>query len=71
MSYLFANDEVFYEFKEKEWYRNSFGTGANLGLYARQDLQVRLPRLAVQLGQAALDQVVDLGLAQHGFCSSS
>jgi Protein of unknown function (DUF2490) len=40
MSYLFANDEVFYEFQDQEWYRNRFRAGANLVLSERTDLQV-------------------------------
>jgi hypothetical protein len=40
MSYLFANDEVFYEFQDQAWYRNRFRAGANLVLSERTDLQV-------------------------------
>jgi len=40
MSYLFANDEIFYEFQDQEWYRNRFRAGANLVLSERTDLQV-------------------------------
>ena len=40
MSYLFANDEVFYEFQDQQWYRNRFRAGANLVLSGRTDLQV-------------------------------
>jgi hypothetical protein len=40
MSYLFANDEVFYEFQDQQWYRNRFRAGANLVLSERTDLQV-------------------------------
>ena len=40
MSYLFANDEVFYEFQDQKWFRNRFRAGANLMLTERTDLQV-------------------------------
>ena len=40
MSYLFANDEVFYEFQDQQWYRNRLRAGANLVLTGRTDLQV-------------------------------
>jgi hypothetical protein len=40
MSYLFANDEVFYEFQDQAWYRNRFRAGVNLVLSERTDLQV-------------------------------
>ncbi|HEY1874753.1 MAG TPA: DUF2490 domain-containing protein [Steroidobacteraceae bacterium] len=40
MSSLFANDEVFYEFQDQNWYRNRFRAGANVVLTERTDLQV-------------------------------
>jgi len=40
VSYLFANDEVFYEFQDEKWYRNRFQAGANLSLTERTDLRV-------------------------------
>jgi hypothetical protein len=40
MSYVFANDEVFYEFQDQQWYRNRFRAGANLVLSERTDLQL-------------------------------
>jgi hypothetical protein len=40
MSYLFANDEVFYEFQDQAWFRNRFRAGANLVLSERTDLQL-------------------------------
>ncbi|MBV8876648.1 MAG: DUF2490 domain-containing protein [Gammaproteobacteria bacterium] len=40
MSYVFASDEVFYEFQDQEWFRNRFRAGANLILSERTDLQV-------------------------------
>jgi len=40
MSYLFASDEVFYEFQDQQWYRNRFRAGTNLVLTERTDLQV-------------------------------
>ena len=38
MSYLFASDEVFYEFQDQSWFRNRFRAGANLVLSERTDL---------------------------------
>jgi len=40
VSYLFANDEVFYEFQDEKWFRNRFRAGANLKLSKRWDLLV-------------------------------
>ena len=40
MSYVFANDEVFYEFQDEKWFRNRFRAGANLILSERTDLEV-------------------------------
>jgi hypothetical protein len=40
MSYVFANDEVFYEFQDEKWFRNRFRVGANLILTERTDLEV-------------------------------
>jgi len=40
VSYLFANDEVFYEFQDAKWFRNRFRAGANLKLSERTDLLV-------------------------------
>jgi hypothetical protein len=40
MSSVFANDEVFYEFQDQNWYRNRFRAGANLILTERTGLQV-------------------------------
>jgi len=40
MSYLFASDEVFYEFQDQDWFRNRFRAGANLVLSERTDLLV-------------------------------
>ena len=40
VSYLFTNDEVFYEFQDQKWFRNSFRAGANLKLSERTDLEV-------------------------------
>jgi uncharacterized protein DUF2490 len=40
LSYLFANDEVFYEFQDQEWFRNRLRAGANLVISERTDLQV-------------------------------
>ena len=40
MSYLFASDEVFYEFQDQQWFRNRFRAGTNLVLTERTDLQV-------------------------------
>ena len=40
MSYLFASDEVFYEFQDQEWFRNRFRAGANLILTERTRLDV-------------------------------
>ena len=38
VSYLFTNDEVFYEFQDQKWFRNRFRAGANLKLTERTDL---------------------------------
>jgi hypothetical protein len=40
VSYLFANDEVFYEFQDAKFYRNRFQTGANLTFTERTSLKV-------------------------------
>jgi len=40
MSYLFTNDEVFYEFQDQKWFRNRFRAGANLKLSKRTELEV-------------------------------
>jgi hypothetical protein len=40
VSYLFTNDEVFYEFQDQKWFRNRFRAGANLKLSKRTDLDV-------------------------------
>ena len=40
MSYVFANDEVFYEFQDQKFFRNRFRAGADLPLTERTDLQV-------------------------------
>jgi len=40
MSYLFTNDEAFYEFQDQKWFRNRFRAGMNLVLTGRTDLQV-------------------------------
>lgn len=40
VSYLFASDEVFYEFQDQKWFRNRFRAGANLVLTERMDLDV-------------------------------
>jgi hypothetical protein len=40
VSYLFTNDEVFYEFQDQKWFRNRFRAGANLTLTESTDLQV-------------------------------
>lgn len=40
MSYVFVNDEVFYEFQDQEWFRNRFRAGANLILSKRTTLDV-------------------------------
>jgi hypothetical protein len=40
VSYLFANDEVFYEFQDEKFYRNRFQAGANLTFTERTSLKV-------------------------------
>jgi len=40
VSYLFANDEGFYEFQDQKWFRNRFRAGANLRLSKRTALEV-------------------------------
>ena len=40
VSYLFANDEGFYEFQDQKWFRNRFRAGANLKLSKRTELEV-------------------------------
>lgn len=40
MSYVFANDEVFYEFQDQTWFRNRFRAGMNLILTKRTKLDV-------------------------------
>ena len=40
MSYVFVNDEVFYEFQDEKWFRNRFRAGANLMLTERTELEV-------------------------------
>jgi hypothetical protein len=44
VSYLFANDEVFYQFSNSEWYRNRAQAGANLRLNKGVDLRVYFQR---------------------------
>lgn len=59
VSYLFANDEVFYQFSNSEWYRNRFQAGVNLQLnkgvglrvyYQRQDTKDSQPGAINALG---------------------
>jgi len=40
VSYLFANDEGFYEFQDEKWFRNRFQAGANLTFTGRTSLKV-------------------------------
>jgi hypothetical protein len=40
MSYLYTNDEVFYEFQDEKFFRNRFQAGANLILTKRTSLKV-------------------------------
>jgi hypothetical protein len=40
VSYLFTNDEVFYEFQDAKWFRNRLRAGANLKLTEHTDLLV-------------------------------
>ncbi len=40
VSYLFTNDEAFYEFQDQQWFRNRFKAGLNLTLTPRTDLQI-------------------------------
>jgi len=40
VSYLFANDEGFYEFQDEKWFRNRFQAGANLTFTERTSLKV-------------------------------
>ena len=40
VSYLFANDEGFYEFQDQKWFRNRFHAGANLTFTERTSLKV-------------------------------
>jgi len=40
VSYLFTNDEVFYEFQDQNWFRNRFRAGMNLTVTERTDLQM-------------------------------
>jgi Protein of unknown function (DUF2490) len=40
VSYLFTNDEAFYEFQDQKWFRNRFRAGANLKLSERTELAV-------------------------------
>jgi hypothetical protein len=40
VSYLYTNDEVFYEFQDEKFFRNRFQAGANLLLTKRTDLKV-------------------------------
>jgi len=40
VSYLFANDEVFYEFQDQNWFRNRFRAGMNITLTDRTDVDV-------------------------------
>jgi hypothetical protein len=40
VSYLFTNDEAFYEFQDQKWFRNRFRAGANLKLSKRTELEV-------------------------------
>jgi hypothetical protein len=40
VSYLFVNDEGFYEFQDQKWFRNRFRAGANLKLSKRTELEV-------------------------------
>jgi hypothetical protein len=39
VSYLFTNDEVFYEFQDQKWFRNRFRAGANLVISERTELE--------------------------------
>jgi hypothetical protein len=40
VSYLFTNDEVFYEFQDQKFFRNRFRAGMNLTFTERTDLEV-------------------------------
>jgi hypothetical protein len=40
VSYLFTNDEVFYEFQDQNWFRNRFRAGMNITLTDRTDVDV-------------------------------
>ncbi len=44
MAYVFANDEVFYEFQDQKWFRNRFQAGTNLVLTERTTLRVYYQR---------------------------
>jgi hypothetical protein len=44
ITYVFANDEVFYQFQASEWYRNRFQAGVNFALGRRLDLLVYYQR---------------------------
>jgi hypothetical protein len=44
LSYLYTNDEVFYEFQDQKFFRNRFQAGADLPLATRTDLKVYYQR---------------------------
>jgi Protein of unknown function (DUF2490) len=44
VSYLYTNDEVFYEAQDNNWFRNRFQAGANLKLTKRTSLKVYYQR---------------------------
>jgi len=44
ISYLYVNDEGFYQFSEREWFRNRFQTGMNLRLTKRTELRLYYQR---------------------------
>jgi hypothetical protein len=44
ISYLFANDEVFYQFQASEWYRNRFQAGVNWNYTQRTSLRIYYQR---------------------------
>ena len=63
ISYLFVNDEVFYQFSDDEWFRNRFRAGMNLvatkrtGIqlfYQRQDSKNTTPGAINALGVTAV-----------------
>jgi len=62
ISYLYVNDEIFYQFSEREWFRNRFQAGTNLRLskhtelrlyYQRQDSENSKPGAINALGVLA------------------